>query len=192
VRFFKIFSIILTILFIILALTYSARLLIINNAAKAQLSLAQLEITCLDFSLAPDLVIIVDKLCLQSPKADIEITDITIRSPYLSPINKTDITVNLVDIKGTEHLFANTPDISSSTEQSPEQQTSNNQESNQDFSQILTTILRPYLAQIGQFQLPVTINISEISYSPFALLNKAKTPYSATLSADENCFQVFR
>lgn len=187
-RFFKIFSIILTILFIILALTYSARLLIINNAAKAQLSLAQLEITCLDFSLTRDLVIIIDKLCLQSPKADIEITDITIRFPYLSPINKTDISVNLLDIKGTEHLFANTPDILSSTEQSPEQQTSNHQGNSQNFSLLLTTTLRPYLAQIAQLQLPVTINVAEISYSPFTLLNKAKTPYSATLSADENTF----
>lgn len=184
-RFFKIFSIVFTALLIFLTITYSARVSVINNFAKAQLSLAQIKITCLDISLASNMAIIVDKLCLQSPKANIEIVDITIQWQYSPKIKITDIDVRLADIKGTEHLFSNANPIP--------------QSNNQNFNQLLTTTLRPYTEKIRQFQLPIKINIAEISYLPFTVINKAKAsknlaqqqremPYTANLSAVDNTF----
>lgn len=133
----------------------------------------------------------VDKLCLQSPKADIEIVDMTIQWQYSPKIKITDIDVRLAYIKGTGHLFSNTNHI----------RQSNNQQNrkSQNFGQLLSTTLRPYIEQIKQFQLPIKLNISEISYLPFTIINKSKTskkpaeqqhemPYTANLSAANNTF----
>ena len=190
-RFLKVFSIFFTALFIILTITYSARVLVINNVAKSQLSLAQIKITCLDIGLTSNLAIIVDKVCLQSPKADIEIVDMTIQWQFFPRIKITEIDVRLAEIKGTEHLFSNINHIpQSSNEQS---------RNNPNISQLLSIILRPYTEKISQFQLPVKINIAEISYLPFTVINKLKVskklslqlrkfPYTANLLAIDNSF----
>jgi hypothetical protein len=191
VRFFKFFLIVFTALLIILTLTYSARVSLINNLANTQLKLAQLTITCLDISLDSNLDVIVDKLCLQNPKADIEIADLTIRWQLSPKINLTAIDIRLAEIKGTGHLFSSTNDIPNSTNQQ-----NNN---NPNFVQLLSTILPPYIEQIRQFKLPLKTTIAEISYLPFTEFSKAEPskgsaqnqsemPYTANLSAIDNTF----
>jgi hypothetical protein len=191
VRFFKIFLIIFTTLLIVLTITYSARISVINNLVKTHLSLSQIEVTCLDISLASNLTLNVDKVCLQNPKADIELVDMAIQWQYSSTFEVTDIDVQLVNIKGTEHFFSNT----NNAPQSKKQQNSNNQ----SFSQLLSTTLPPYAHIITQFKLPVKINIAKIAYLPFTAINKSKkskeytqyqrkTPYSATVSGADNIF----
>ena len=193
-RFLKVFSFIFTTLLIILTITYSARVSVINNLAKAQLSSVQIKITCLDISLASNMAIIVDKLCLQSPKANIEIVDMTIQWQYSPKIKITDIDVKLADIKGTDHLFSNTNHIS----QGSNQQSNEHGRNNQNLNQLLST-LRPYIEKIKQFQLPIEINVSKLSYLPFAVINKlnaskspaqqqGEMPYTANLSAVGNTF----
>jgi len=195
VRFLKVFSFIFTTLLIILTITYSARVSVINNLAKAQLSSVQIKITCLDISFVSNMAIIVDKLCLQSPKANIEIVDMTIQWQYSPKIKITHIDVKLADIKGTDHLFSNTNHIS----QGSNQQSNEHGRNNQNLNQLLSTTLRPYIEKIKQFQLPIEINVSKLSYLPFAVINKlnaskspaqqqGEIPYTANLSAVGNTF----
>ena len=185
-RFLKNILIVFTVLIITLTITYSARVSVINILAKEQLSLFQIKITCLDISFASNINIIVDKLCLTSSKADIEIVDMTIQWQYSSKIRITDIDVRLANIKGTAHLFSNT---------NPAPQINNQQSrNNQNFSQLLSTALRAITEQISQFKMPMKINIAEISYLPFTIINQPTTktttalvqremPYTAKLSA---------
>lgn len=179
-------------LLIILTITYHARVAVINHVAKQQLSLVQVKITCLNFSLTSNMTVVVDKLCLQSPKADIEIVDMAVQWQYSPQFKITYIDVKHAQIKGTEHLFSSINDIPKSNEHSS---------NNQNIRQLLQASLTSYIKQISQFQLPMNINIAELSYLPFTVKNNAKTsrepaqnqqkmPYIASLSAVNNSLSV--
>lgn len=117
------------------------------------------------------MTIIVDKLCLQSPKADIEIADIEIadmvvRWQFFPKFKITSVDIEQVDIKGTEHLFSNISPIFK------KEQHRNN---NQNFSQLLSSVLQSHIKQIEQFKLPIKINVTELSYLPFMVKNKGKS-----------------
>ena len=193
-RFFKTISITVIALFTIFIIIYSARIAIIKNFAKEQLSLYQIKINCLDISLASNMDIMVDKVCLQSSKADIEIVDMTVQWQYLQwqyfgQFIVTNVDVKRANVKGTEPLFSNRI----SEEKKLRNEHSNN---NQNISQLLSVAVRPFIKQIEQFQLPIKINVAEVSYLPFVVNNKPKTsknlgvskknPYVASLSAVNN------
>lgn len=179
-------------LFTIFFIIYSARISVIKNIAKEQLSLYQIKINCLDISLASNMAIMVDKLCLQSAKADIEIVDMAVQWRYFPQFKITSVDVKLAKIIGTEHL------LSSINLYSQEDELRNEHSNNkQNISQLLSVTLQPYTKQIEQFQLPIKINVAEISYLPFTDTNKAETsknspvsqqqiPYMANLSAVNN------
>ena len=177
-RFFKSFSIIVIALLTILLITYSARISIINNVAKDQLGLYQINLTCLDFSLSGKLNIVVDKLCLQSPKADIEIIDTAILWQFLPKFKISNIEIKQANVRATDHLL---PNLMANN------QGNKHHNNNQNIHQLLSETLLPHLEQIKQFKLPININISELSYLPFATENESRNvPYFATLSAKSN------
>jgi len=184
VRFFKIFILTFAFLAIALTITYRARVLVINHFITAQLSSIKANITCLDISLASNMNIIIDKLCLHTPKADIETTDTVIQWQNFPHLNITNIDIDKVNIKGLTPLFTTTNHIAQTN-------------SPQSIKRLLLTTLQPYTEQISQFKLPVKINIAEIFYLPFSVTNKDKTlnktakssrvaPYIATLSTMDN------
>jgi len=181
-------------LFTIFLIIYSARISVIKNLAKEQLSLYQIKINCLDISLASNMAIMVDKLCLQSAKADIEIVDMAVQWQYFPQFKITSVDVKRTKIVGTEHLL-------SSISLDPQEDELRNEHSNnkQSISQLLSATLHPYTMQIEQFQLPIKINVAEISYLPFtdknkpetsknSRVNQQKTPYTASLSAVNDSF----
>lgn len=183
-RFFKIFILTFAFLAIALTITYRARVLVINHFITAQLSSIKANITCLDISLASNMNIIIDKLCLHTPKADIETTDTVIQWQNFPHLNITNIDIDKVNIKGLTPLFTTTNHIAQTN-------------SPQSIKRLLLTTLQPYTEQISQFKLPVKINIAEIFYLPFSVTNKDKTlnktakssrvaPYIATLSTMDN------
>jgi hypothetical protein len=190
VRFFKSTAITVIALFAIFIITffiisYSARIYVINNLAKDQLNLYQVKVNCLDISLASNMAIIVDRLCLQSPKADIEIADMVVQWQFFPKFKVTSVDIKQADIKGTEHLFFNISPISKKAQ---------HRNNNQNFSQLLSTALQPHIKQIEQFKLPININVTELSYLPFMIKNERKKspliqqqmPYVASLSAVDN------
>jgi len=179
-------------LFAIFLIIYSARISVIKNLAEEQLSLYQIKVNCLDISLASNMAIMVDKLCLQSAKADIEIVDMDLQWQYFPQFKITSVGVKLAKVIGTKHLL-------SSLSLNPQKDELRNEHSNnkQNISQLLSATLQPYTKQIEQFQLPIKINVAEIYYLPFTDTNKAETsknsrvsqqqiPYTASLSAVNN------
>ena len=183
-RFFKVFLLTFAILAIILTITYRARVLVSNHFITAQLSSIKVNITCLDISLTSNMNIMIDKLCLHTPKADIETTDTVIQWQNFPHLNITNIDIDKVNIKGITPLFTTTNHIVQTNSQ-------------QSIKQLLLTTLQPYTEKISQFKLPVKINIAEIFYLPFSVTNKGKAlnkiakssrvaPYIATLSTIDN------
>ncbi len=179
-------------LFTIFFIIYSARISVIKNLAKEQLSLYEIKINCLDISFASNMAIMVDKLCLRSTKADIEIVDMAVQWQYFPQLKVTSVDVKLAKIIGTEHLL-------SSINLNPQENELRNEYSNnkQNISQLLSATLQPYTKKIEQFQLPIKINVAELSYLPFTDTNKPETsknsrvsqqqiPYMASLSAVNN------
>ncbi|MDX2368759.1 MAG: hypothetical protein QNK36_10205, partial [Colwellia sp.] len=176
-RFFKTIFITVVALFTIFSIVYSARISVIKNLAEEQLNLYQIKISCLDISLASNMAIIVDKLCLESPKAEIELVDVAVQWQYLPQFKITNIEIKRAYVKGTEHLLSNISPIPEDNEQRNEH--SNN---NQNINQLLSVILSPYIKQIKQFYLPTKINVVELSYLPFTVKNKAKISTTSSIS----------
>ena len=187
-RLLKIYSIVFFTIFIIVTLTYSARISIISHFAKTQLGLAQLKVTCLDVSVDSNIAIVVDKLCLKGPKAHIEIDDMVIQWQYFPYFKITEVDVGLVEVKGTAHLFA-------SSRTSPQSNETSN--SSQNLSDLLITTLQPYAEQIKLFQLPTKLNINELIYRPFSVVDEfahskntiqpqPEKQYIASLLAEDN------
>ena len=106
-RFFKLFSITVVSILIIFAVTYNARILVINTLAKAPLSLIDLKVTCLDINFTNNMAIKIEQLCLQHSKVDIEIIDTVIQWKYKSNLEITDINIQQVAVKGKNHLIVN-------------------------------------------------------------------------------------
>jgi hypothetical protein len=184
VRFFKVVAVTVVTLLTIFIITYNARISVIKNLAKEQLSLYQVEINCLDISLASNMAIMVDKLCLQSTKADIDIVDMAIQWQYFPQFKITKLDVKLAKVKGTEHLFSHIDG------NSQEAEPANNK---YIVSQLLSEILQPILSKVEQLQLPLDFNITNISYIPFTVKSKSKNrqqevPYVANLAAVNNDF----
>jgi len=197
VRFLKFFAITFISLFIVFIITYNARVAIINKVAQTQLGLASLNIRCLDFSLSTDISIVIDKLCLQSPKADIDIEGMVIQwqgfsddgaftsKKTKSNINITAVDIKFIGIKAKEHFFANINVIPSTNEQP---------KSNQNLTVFLSTTLTSYTEQIQQVQqhlLPIKLNVTKLYYSPFIANNNAITnesPYIGSISTIDNSF----
>lgn len=122
------------------------------------------------------MAIIVDKLCLQSPKADVEITDIVAEWQFFPKFKITNIEIKRVKIKGTEHLFSNITTNNKSNV---------NHNNTHSIRQLLSETIQPYIKQIEQFELPININVTELSYLPFILENESKNP---SLNQQENTY----
>jgi len=185
VRFFKFFVIPLLFLSIIFIVAYSARVLIINKilnkVAQTQLSLVSVNVNCLDVSLTTEMSLVIDKLCVQSPKADIEITDLVIqwqRQNYNAEdsFKITNLDAKLVTVKSKEHLLSHNNTSSADDEKNQQQKS---------FNQLLSTNVATYAEQIQQVQhilLPMKLNITELLYYPY--LTPATTPLSPNYTAD--------
>ncbi|MFT4723878.1 MAG: hypothetical protein ACI9YP_000274 [Colwellia sp.] len=174
-RFLKFILIAVITLLIIFTITYSARVSVINYLVKTQFNSDKIALTCLNVSLTSNMAIRVNKACLQTPKANIQIVGMTIQWQLSPTLNITDIDIGLAEIKGTDHLFSKKDDAILNKEQE-----------NQNLSQLLSTSLQTYAQQIKQFNLPAKINVTKLSYSPFTLSNKTETKYIANLSTLAN------
>ena len=86
------------------------------------------------------MAIIVDKLCLQSPKADVEITDIVAEWQFFPKFKITNIEIKRVKLKGTEHLFSNITTNNKSNK---------NHNDIHSIHQLLSETIHPYIKQIN-------------------------------------------
>ena len=186
-RFIKSISITVIALFTIFIITYSARISIINSLVKERQGLFPIKVNCLDIRVARNMTVIINKLCLQSTKADIEIEEIALEWHIFPKFKITKINVKRAHVNGTEHLF---PIIV------PNNRSNKPHNNNQTIHQLLSETIQPYIKKIKQFALPININITELSYLPFIVENEPKNqsliqqkkPYWASLSAVDSKF----
>ncbi len=182
-RFFKFIAITLVSLFIIFAVIvvgiYNARISIINSVAQNQFSLTPVKVTCFDLGLTSDLSIAVDNLCLQSPKADINIVDTVIQWHFSPKFNITNIDVNLVEINAEEHFFSNINQTSLNDKEST---------TGKSVSDLLSAALKSYVDQLDQFQLPLNMNVDQISYVPFTVQGKTTTANNITSEQEQSLY----
>lgn len=182
-RFFKFIAITLVSLFIIFAVIvvgiYNARISIINSVAQNQFSLTPVKVTCFDLGLTSDLSIAVDNLCLQSPKADINIVDTVIQWHFSPKFNITNIDVNLVEINAEEHFFSNINQTSLNDKEST---------TGKSVSDLLSAALKSYVDQLDQFQLPLNMNVDQISYVPFTVQGQTTTANNITSEQEQSLY----
>ena len=182
-RFLKITAIIMIACVVMLMIIYGGRLLVANNVLKSQLSRYPLEVKCLDISFTRSMNLVVDKLCLQTPKANIDIVNMTIKWQLLSDLNMTHIEIERVNITGTDHLFSNI-----------EQTKKINHKSDKTIRQLLSSILRPHIKQIKQLNVPIELTVAQVHYLPFMVKSQQQSSlnsqfintYVASLSAIDN------
>lgn len=183
-RFFKAVSIAVIALITIFFISYSARITLINKFVHEQPSLYKLNVSCLDIGLESNMAIIIERLCLQGPKVDIEIVDAAIQWQYLPQINVTNIDVKHVNVRGTKHFF-------SAINHAPKTNQLNHikQPSKLDFRQLLST-LSPYIKQIEKFTLPLAINLRDVSYLPFSAEKKTHVVKKLPLAQSTKAFSA--
>ncbi len=161
-----------------LFLVYFARVAIVKNFSNDELALYDAKITCLDFHLTTDLKLAISHLCLQTPKADINIEDMVITLALAAEQKIQRIDIASITVKGTADLL--TLFKSSPKKNNPAR---------------LTEQLNTYLTQLAQLKLPFNIQVAVLSYSPFSPENSStinssngakKAPYIGQFSVSEN------
>ncbi|GAA5134660.1 intermembrane phospholipid transport protein YdbH family protein [Thalassotalea piscium] len=179
--------VIVALLSAILFIAFTQRLSIVNNIAATQLTSFNAEVTCLDFHIAKDNSIIIDKLCLKSLKGNVQINKAAIQwqltpTPWISSIN-----INNIDVAATDNMFIGS-----------NQTTQTNNDTLATDSQFIVNKLNTFLDEISLLRLPKTVNIDSLTYVPPASNtidkthnstdnnNQTKTPYSGSLTLLNN------
>ena len=147
-----------TILLSTIVFSYFARVAIVKSFFKDELALYQANISCLDFRLTTSLELSVNKLCLLTPQAEINIQDMTIEFHPTAEQKIKRIDIASVTIKGTTALF---------------NQRKNSPKNNN--SAAIVKQLDSYLTHLAQMNLPFNINVAELRYSPFLLASNKKS-----------------
>ena len=138
--------------------SYFFRVAIVKSVIKDELALYQANIACLDFHLTTSLDLSIDKLCLRTAQAEINIEDMAIAFELVAEQKIKHINIASVTVKGTTALFS---------------QLKNNQQKNNHATIIKQ--LDSYLTQLEQLNLPFDINVAALHYLPFTCENNKKS-----------------
>ncbi len=168
-RFIKVILVILLVSILLISLVFFARKQIaaysINNyllAHKAQLS-------CLDFDLTSALDIFINKACINTPQADIEL--INTRVQLSSRLQVSAINIDAMTINAKAKLF---------------------KQNNSEPPFIESDSFEHYLSKIAHFTLPLTVTVKGFTYLPFYQLdnyplgNPQKPVFYGQLVANKN------
>lgn len=165
---------------VILFLIYNARVVILNNVIKKELAPFQSSITCANFHLTSNLQLNVSQLCLQTPKADFTVTDMTLTFDLSASEKIKRINIANIVIKGTTELF----ELSEHHENTPA---------------LSKAWLQSQLQQIAAINAPFDVTVSSLSYLPYFDKNHQvkitdnnieKQPYTGSLSLVSSTFAL--
>ncbi|MCW8832049.1 MAG: YdbH domain-containing protein [Colwellia sp.] len=153
---------------LIISLVFFARKQIAVYSLNNYLLAHSAQLNCIDFNLTSSLNIFVSKACLNTPQADIELTNANIQ--LSSTFQVSAINVEAMTINAKAKLLAK-----ADAEQSP----------------IEGDNLEHYLSKIAQFSLPLPIAIQSFTYLPFSQLNNPqKTVIYGQLDANESTINL--
>ena len=145
------FTFIISVIFLFIVLAYLSRVAIIKSLSEEKLKPYNTSIDCIDFTISIDLSVKINRLCLQTPQADLKLEDISLTLDLAAQQKIKHINISSMSIQGTTTLFNTLKEPSLD---------------NQDLT--AKQQLKAYLTQLSEINLPFSINIEEFSYLPFA------------------------
>ena len=179
-RFFKVTLAILLVIVITLSSVFYARSSVVTSLVNDYLTQYNSAISCIDFTVNADFDLVIAKLCIDSPYADLELLGILIEwqfEPSYLTVDKvveaiSAIKVTSVDVRAKAEIA-----LTSSTTQSPTQLNE------------LPKSIRQFMQDIADYTVPVAINIDTFSYQPFIVdsdigADEARKSYKGKLSAN--------
>ena len=178
-RFFKVTLAILLVIVITLSSVFYARSSVVTSLVNDYLTQYNSAISCIDFTVNADFDLVIAKLCIDSPYADLELIGILIEwqfEPSYLTVDKvveaiSSIKITSVDVRAKAEI-ALTP----STTQSPTQLNE------------LPKSIRQFMHDIADYTVPVAIIIDTFSYQPFVAdsdigADEERQSYKGKLSA---------
>ena len=145
------FTFIISVIFLFIVLAYLSRVAIIKSLSEEKLKPYNTSIDCIDFTISRDLSVKINRLCLQTPQADLKLEDISLTLDLAAQQKIKHINISSISIQGTTTLFNTLKEPSLD---------------NQDLT--AKQQLKAYLTQLSEINLPFSINVKEFSYLPFA------------------------
>ena len=145
------FTFIISVIFLFIVLAYLSRVAIIKSLSEEKLKPYNTSIDCIDFTISIDLSVKINRLCLQTPQADLKLEDISLTLDLAAQQKIKHINISSMSIQGTTTLFNTLKEPSLD---------------NQDLT--AKQQLKAYLTQLSEINLPFSINVKEFSYLPFA------------------------
>jgi len=188
-----------------LLITFIARNSLASFIGNYYLSAQNSVLTCLNYSFTMQLNIKLDKLCLNTPQADISLANTTLQWKLFPKISVQAINIATLNIEGKNGLFTNkTPKSnrfqnSTSQKQNSQIKTFKNSSSPNNTQKHKPATLKnlsfkeipQYLQQVAQLNIPASIIIDNVNYYPYSLLSqttidKPRKVYSGNFSALDN------
>ena len=150
------FTFIISVIFLFIVLAYLSRVAIIKSLSEEKLKPYNTSIDCIDFTISRDLSVKINRLCLQTPQADLKLEDISLTLDLATQQKIKHINISSMSIQGKTTLLNTLKEPSLD---------------NQDLT--AKQQLKAYLTQLSEINLPFSINVKEFTYLPF-------TPESVT------------
>ena len=145
------FTFIISVIFLFIVLAYLSRVAIIKSLSEEKLKPYNTSIVCIDFTISIDLSVKINRLCLQTPQADLKLEDISLTLDLAAQQKIKHINISSISIQGTTTLFNTLKESSLDNKDLTAKQQ-----------------LKAYLTQLSEINLPFSINVKEFSYLPFA------------------------
>ena len=145
------FTFIISVIFLFIVLAYLSRVAIIKSLSEEKLKPYNTSIDCIDFTISIDLSVKINRLCLQTPQADLKLEDISLTLDLAAQQKIKHINISSISIQGTTTLFNTLKESSLDNKDLTAKQQ-----------------LKAYLTQLSEINLPFSINVKEFSYLPFA------------------------
>ncbi len=165
-RFIKFTLALLLVSILLISLVFFARKQIVSYGINNYFDEHKAQLSCIDFNLTPSLDIIINKICIHSPQADIELENVSVQLQWSSTLQVNAINAETMKIQGNVKLL---------------EKSDSNQRVFDDNS------VKHYLSTLAQFTLPFPITIKALTYLPFYQADKAQKPvFYGNLSANKD------
>ncbi|KGJ91748.1 intermembrane phospholipid transport protein YdbH family protein [Colwellia psychrerythraea] len=179
-RFFKVTLAIFLVIVVALVSVFFARSSVVTSLVNDYLTQHNSTIRCIDFTVNAEFDLVITKLCIDSPYADIELVDSIIEwrfEPSNLAIDKIAEVISAIKITSAKVRVKTDVGLTSSPTQSHVPLNK------------LPSSIRQLMYGIAEFTLPIAINIDSFSYQPFFAdsvndTDKAKQSYQGKFSAN--------
>jgi len=167
VRFIKLILTLLLIVVLFISVVFFARKQVVAYGINNYLLAHKAQLSCIDFNLTPSFDIVISKMCIHSPQANVEFENVRLQLQFSSALPIRSIHVEAMSIQGKAKLL--------------EQNDAGNAENS----------VKHYLATIAQFTLPLPILIKKFIYLPFIQADNAnKAVFYGQLAINKNNIKV--